>query len=151
MLGLNRTRATRALIVAAAPVVLGAGLLVTAPTASAAVNTGAPYGAWNWGDCHVMVGGFLNPSRWGYGDTTVQCRTNHSMSITTRLYHNGSWIRTGSRSAYTWYSGDVLTTPGVCGARSGSWQTVGVVSIAGYGTYTFTGPLGGAYPQGGCP
>src|SRR3954470_21551555 len=105
--------AYRKALAAAVPAVAATFLLGTAAPASASVSTVAPQGAWNWGDCHIVNGGFLNANRWGDGDTTVSCSSAHSMSITTYLVRNGSTIRTGSRNVWTTFSGDVLTTPGV--------------------------------------
>ena len=146
-----RRLARRVSVAAAAPAVTAVCLLAGAAPASASVSPVAPQGAWNWNDCHIMNGGFLNPNHWGYGDTTVQCSRNHSMSITTYLLRNGSTIRSGSRSVYTWYSGDVLTSPGVCGSGNATWQTVSYVSIDNWGRYRLPGPIGGAYAQGACP
>jgi hypothetical protein len=141
----------RTAIAAVVPAVAATFLFGSAAPASAGVSPVAPQGSWNWGDCHIVNGGFLNANRWGYGDTTVTCSRAHSMSITTYLVRNGSTIRTGSRNVWTTFSGDVLTTPGVCGSGNATWQTVSSVSIDNWGRYTLRGPVGGAYAQGACP
>jgi hypothetical protein len=127
--------------------------LVVAPAAQAEVNTTtAPYGAWNWNDCHIMVGGYLNPQRYGYGDATVSCRYAHTVTVTVQLLKNGTVVRSGVRSWGSVYrTGDVLTTPGVCGDGNATWQTVAYVSIDRWGTYRFASPVGGSYLQGSCP
>jgi hypothetical protein len=145
--------AHRTFVAAALPAVV-AGTLALAPAAYAEVNTDtAPYGWANVGDCHIMVGGYANPDRYGYGDATVRCTDPHSVDVSVYLLMDGTVIREGYQSAGVPISdtGDVLTTPPVCGADSkATWQTMAVVTIDGAAYHVETN-VGHGYDQGACP
>jgi len=144
--------ARRSFVAAALPAVV-AGTLALAPAAHAEVNTDtAPYGWANVGDCHIMVGGYANSSRYGYGDATVSCTDPHYVDVSVYLLKNGTVIREGYQSAGPpiYDTGDVLTTPPVCGDGHASWQTIAVVTIDG-AAYHVESPVGRGYVQGACP
>jgi hypothetical protein len=143
----------RGVLAAVLPAAL-AGTVAVAPAAHADVNTDtAPYAWLNVGDCHIMVGGYLNPDRYGYGDATVRCTDLHSVDVSVYLLMDGTVIREGYQSAGVPISdtGDVLTTPPVCGADSkATWQTMAVVTIDGAAYHVETN-VGHGYDQGACP
>jgi hypothetical protein len=143
--------ARRGVLAAVLPAAL-AGTVAVAPAAHADVNTDtAPYAWANVGDCHIMVGGYLNPDRYGYGDATVSCTDPHYVDVSVYLLKNGTVIREGYQSAGVpiYDTGDVLTTPGVCGDGDATWQTMAVVTIDG-AAYHVESPVGHKYPQGAC-
>jgi hypothetical protein len=143
----------RGVLAAVLPAAL-AGTVAVAPAAHADVNTDtAPYAWLNVGDCHIMVGGYLNPDRYGYGDATVRCTDPHSVDVSVSLLMDGTVIREGYQSAGVpiYDTGDVLTTPPVCGADSkATWQTMAVVTIDGAAYHVETN-VGHGYDQGACP
>ena len=145
--------ARRSFVAAALPAVV-AGTLALAPAAHAEVNTDtAPYGWANVGDCHIMVGGYANPDRYGFGDATVSCTDPHYVDVSVYLLKDGTVIRTGYQSAGVpiYATEDVLTSPPVCGDGNATWQTMAVVTIDGGTDVHVQSPVGGAYLQGACP
>jgi hypothetical protein len=143
----------RGVLAAVLPAAL-AGTVAVAPAAHADVNTDtAPYAWANVGDCHIMVGGYLNPDRYGYGDATVSCTDPHYVDVSVYLLKDGTVIRTGYQSAGVpiYATEDVLTSPPVCGDGNATWQTMAVVTIDGGTDVHVQSPVGGAYLQGACP
>ena len=96
--------------------------LTTAAPASAAINRQSVW-TLTGTDCHLMVGGYMNPSRYPGTASQVACASRHTIQVRNELWYRGT---SKMRGAEAGFDQAVALMPHK--SYYGAWRTLGLLN-----------------------